>query len=1165
MLHFEDIHTDLFISGLESGQTVQVVSTKTISPDALTIYYKCTDGSVRERMLFRNDEERLTLADKEMPWSFSTPGDAFKLASEAFRIHLAHLFDPMMAVHTSDVQPLPHQITAVYESMLPRQPLRFVLADDPGSGKTIMAGLFIRELLMRADAKRILIVSPGSLTEQWQDELRSKFGLEFTLFTRELLINTPSGNPFDDHSLLIARLDQLARSKELQQKIELTSWDLVVVDEAHKLSASHFGRKINKTQRFRLGELLGARTRHFLLMTATPHNGKEDEFQLFLSLLDPERFYGKFREESVEKVDVTDIMRRMVKEELITFDGTPLFPERRAYALTYILSEFEQALYEDVTRYVREEMGKADQLDGSHKGRVGFALTSIQRRLASSPEAIWQTLRRRKHRLEKRMQDVEAGRTEPESAELHDLSENLWDAEESMPASEYEEAEEQLVDQATASRTRAELQAEICTLAHLEAQALDVRQSTRDRKWDELSHLLQTNENMRDEHGSQRKLIIFTEYRDTLNYLQNRIGDVLGTADAVEVIHGGVTGDARRRAQERFRFDKTVKVLVATDAAGEGVNLQNANLMVNYDLPWNPNRLEQRFGRIHRIGQLQVCHLWNLVAIQTREGEVFHRLFEKMETQRKALGGRVFDVLGELFDETSLKDMLIEAIRYGQDPERQAHLSRVVDAAFDPTHIKSILDRNSLCTDIMVPERLFAVKEEMERAEAKKLQPHYIRSFFIEALKTFGGIIKQREGQRYEISRVPERIVERGERLKGKQNPVLRKYERVCFERDQIQLKDRVGAPLASLLHPGHTLLQTLVDMILETGREGLKQGAILVDPTDAGQSPRLLCVLDHAIKDAHGSVVSRQFQFVELQEDGTSHNAGCAPYLDYEPLHESDSPYVHSVLQQAWLTSSPEILALTHAVTHLVPAHYTEVSRRITSQADKIRAAVRTRLVREINYQTNVCIKYRERIAAGKDQRLQLENVQRTVEDLQSRLQNREKELETMKDVRSSTPVVLGGALIVPAGLLAELKGQAVPTWCVDAAARSRIEQLAMQAVMQAEEAQGNTCHDVSTHNCGWDITSIPPACAGGGQAEERHIEVKGRAKGQSTITVTSNEICTALNQGDKFLLAVVLVDRDTVDGPHYVPNPFTHEPGWGVTSVNYDLNDLLAKARSF
>jgi SNF2 family DNA or RNA helicase len=252
-----------------------------------------------------------------------------------------------------------------------------------------MAGLFIRELLMRADAKRILIVAPGSLVEQWQDEMYEKFGLQFSIFSRGLEEQTRGGNPFEDADLMVARVDQLSRSEDLQEKLKLTQWDLIIVDEAHKLSANYFGNKINKTKRFLLGELLGSITRHFLLMTATPHNGKEEDFQLFMSLLDSDRFYGKFRD-GAHKVDVSDLMRRMVKEELLKFDGTPLFPERRAYTVNYKLSDMEAALYASVTEYVKEEMNKADRLeDGGRKGTVGFALTALQRRLASSPEAIF--------------------------------------------------------------------------------------------------------------------------------------------------------------------------------------------------------------------------------------------------------------------------------------------------------------------------------------------------------------------------------------------------------------------------------------------------------------------------------------------------------------------------------------------------------------------------------------------------------------------------------------------------------------------------------------------------------------------------------------------------------------------------------------------------------
>jgi superfamily II DNA or RNA helicase len=292
MLRLEDIKKNAAIAGIDPTAPVRIMVAELVGDNALTVIYKTADGAILERMLFRNDEGSLSIAVASRPWAFDAPAEDFKLATEALRIHLAHLFDPMMAVHTSNVEPLPHQITAVYESMLPKQPLRFVLADDPGAGKTIMAGLYIRELIMRADAARILIVAPGSLVNQWQDELFEKFGLHFTLFSREHVEQSVSGNPFEEANFLIARVDQLSRSEDLQQSLRLSQWDLIVVDEAHKLSANYFGNKVNKTRRFELGELLGSITRHFLLMTATPHNGKEADFQLFLSLLDSDRFYG---------------------------------------------------------------------------------------------------------------------------------------------------------------------------------------------------------------------------------------------------------------------------------------------------------------------------------------------------------------------------------------------------------------------------------------------------------------------------------------------------------------------------------------------------------------------------------------------------------------------------------------------------------------------------------------------------------------------------------------------------------------------------------------------------------------------------------------------------------------------------------------------------------
>ena len=344
------------------------------------------------------------MLERGLPWSFDGDGHLFRLVSEAQRIRLAHLFDPVLAVHTSIVEPLPHQITAVYDSMLTRQPLRFLLADDPGAGKTIMAGLLIRELVARGDLERCLVVCPGSLAEQWQDELYRRFHLPFEIMTNDKLEAARTGNWFSETPLAIARLDKLARDEDVQALLRAREggWDLVVCDEAHKMSASFFGGEIRYTKRHRLGQMLSNRTRHFLLLTATPHNGKEEDFQLFMSLLDGDRFEGRFRD-GVHTADVSDLMRRMVKERLFKFDATPLFPERRAYAVPYKLSDGEARLYREVTDYVREEFNRAEALQNDRRaGTVGFALTILQRRLASSPEAIYQSLRRRKERLESR-------------------------------------------------------------------------------------------------------------------------------------------------------------------------------------------------------------------------------------------------------------------------------------------------------------------------------------------------------------------------------------------------------------------------------------------------------------------------------------------------------------------------------------------------------------------------------------------------------------------------------------------------------------------------------------------------------------------------------------------------------------------------------------------
>jgi len=1162
MMRLEDLKPDVRLNGVVSKGSVKVVRVDPIGEDAVRLYYKDAADKINERILFRSDESKLELLEEGRPWSFDGDGHLYRLTAEAYRIRLAHLFDPLMAIHTSNVEPYPHQITAVYEAMLPKQPLRFVLADDPGAGKTIMAGLLIKELMLRGDVKRCLIVAPGSLVEQWQDEMGDKFGLDFDIFTREMIENCRSGNPFSEKELLICRLDQLSRNDDLISKLERTDWDLIVCDEAHKMSAHYFGREIKETKRYQLGRTLGKLARHFLLMTATPHNGKEEDFQLFLALLDSDRFYGRFRD-GVHSVDVKDILRRMVKEGLYKFDGTPLFPERKAYSAAYQLSPEEQDLYEAVTQYVREEFNRADQLEGKRKGTVGFALTSLQRRLASSPEAIYQSLCRRRKRLEKRIREFQSlgMRTQELSAEKDDfpwlVREDVEEYMDDLTSDERELIEDQIIDQATAARTITELESEVEILTRLEQQALQLRNSRKDRKWEELSRLVQDNELMHKPDGSRRKLIIFTEHKDTLNYLQEQLTVVLGDEKAVITIHGSVKRENRRARQEQFWNDKDVCVLVATDAAGEGVNLHCANLMINYDMPWNPNRLEQRFGRIHRIGQDEICHLWNTYALNTREGEVFHRLQEKLDVERQALGGRVFDVLGEAFEETPLKQLLMEAIRYGDDPAVRERLLRKVDGALDPAKLGEILKRNAVSESMMTKEELFERKEDLERAEARKLQPHFIKTFFDEAFSYLGGRLKQREPDRFEITYVPHEI-RYTDRLIGNRMPVTEKYHRVCFDKSLIRVQ---GKPVAAMICPGHPLLDAVIYLVLERHRELLKRGTVLIDPLDEGTEPRVMFIIDHAIRDGsldssgRERVISQRMQFIEVDSIGKVKQGGYAPYLDYEPLDPAQNPFIEKLLKETWLTQDLENIAVSHAVDTLVPEHYREVRARREAAVIKTHKAVRQRLTKEITYLTSRYNYLLEEVKAGKQPRIQPENFKRRAEELTQRLKQREQELQQQRHIVAGSPVVVGGALIIPQGFIDRAEGRE-PVETADPEARARVERIAMEAVMAHERNLGYEPRDVSDENLGWDIESRVT------EGELRLIEVKGRAKGANTVTITRNELLANHNKAGEFILALVFVDGEQADGPYYIRKKLEIEPHFSITSINFDVKRLLAMA---
>ena len=1079
------------------------------------------------------------------------------------------------------MEPLPHQITAVYEAMLPRQPLRFLLADDPGAGKTIMTGLLMKELIARGDLQRCLVVCPGSLAEQWQDELYRRFHLGFEILTNDKLAAARTGNWFLETDFAIARLDKLARDAALQEKLQAPDcrWDLVVCDEAHKMSATFTGGEVRYTKRYHLGQLLGGLTRHFLLLTATPHNGKEEDFQLFMALLDGDRFEGRFRD-GVHVADVSDLMRRMVKERLLTFEGTPLFPERVAHTIPYRLSDEEAHLYNEVSNYVREEFNRAEALENNQRaGAVGFALTLLQRRLASSPEAIYQSLRRRRERLESRLRELELLRRGGQAVVRIGLSRDIeLDADEfedleDAPAGEQEQAAEEILDQATAARTIAELKTEIGTLRHVEQLALRVRRSGTDTKWRQLAGLLgeilpsdgtapSTAQAGHAQAGHAQKLVIFTEHRDTLAYLRGRIGTVLGREQAIVVIHGGLGREERSKAQEAFRHDPGVQILLATDAAGEGINLQRAHLMVNYDLPWNPNRLEQRFGRIHRIGQTEVCHLWNLVAEETREGDVYRRLLEKLEQAREALGGQVFDVLGKLqFSGRPLRDLLLEAIRYGEQPEVRARLTTVLDAALDREKLQELLEDQALAPDAMDATRVQRVREEMERAAARRLQPHYIESFFHAAFARMGGSLRQREPRRYEITHVPAAVRSR-DRLIGTGEPVVARYERIAFEKGLLAPP---GKPPAVFLCPGHPLLDAVIDLTVERHRDLLKRGTVLVDDRDLGTAPRVLFYLEHAIQDESRTrsgdrrVVSKRLLYVEMAEAEPPRHLNYAPYLDYRPLAEGE-PASEAILERpecAWVTGELERQAQEHAVIHVVPEHVQEVKSARIELIGKTEAAVKDRLTKEIAYWDHRFLQLQDQEQAGKPgARLNSGEARRRAEDLRARLRQRLERLQLEAKLSALPPVILGGVLVVPRGLIAAISGKphdpdrrAIDTQ--ESAARARA------IIMETERTLGFDPTDRETEKLGYDIESRIP-----GTGRLRFIEVKGRVHGADTITVTRNEILYSMNKPEDYRLAIVEFLDDGAHRVHYLREPFRREPDFDAASVNYSFKDLLARA---
>ena len=524
----------------------------------------------------------------------------------------------------------------------------------------------------------------------------------------------------------------------------------------------------------------------------------------------------------------------------------------------------------------------------------------------------------------------------------------------------------------------------------------------------------------------------------------------------------------------------------------------------------------------------------------------------------------MFDVLGKLqFEGRSLRDLLIEAIRYGEKPEVRARLTKAIAHAVDREHIQDLVEQSALANDTMDASRVARVREEMERAEARRLQPHYVESFFLEAFRNLGGTARQREPRRYEVSHVPAPVRNR-DRVIGIGDPVLARYERIAFEKDLIAPP---GEPFAAFVCPGHPLLDATLDLTLERHRDVLRRGAVLVDESDFGTKPRVLFFLEHAIQDAsllrsgERRTVSKQMLYVEIDAEGNARHLQYAPYLDYRPLNPGE-PSSEILLQRpecAWITREIEQKAFVHAIAHVVPGHLEEVSTRRVKWIEKTRAAVKERLTKEITYWDHRAAQLRDQEQAGKpNARLNSQEARRRADDLQARLEKRLSELDKEAQLSALPPVVLGGFMIVPVGLIAAVSGQPVsrvtsPVDTQASAARARA------IIMEIERKLGFEPVDRENEKLGYDIESRDRATG-----RLRLLEVKGRVTDAQTVTVTKNEIMYSLNKPDDFILAMVeFLDGDSHQ-VHYLRQPFRREPDFGVTSVNYDFAELRARAEA-
>ena len=997
----------------------------------------------------------------------------FRLAVEALRTHMAHTFDPQFAVSVSQVDPLPHQLDAVYGRILRLPRIRFLLADDPGAGKTIMAGLLIRELMQRGEVSRVLVLCPKALTDQWRREMWERFREPFTLVTGDLIAGSFGQNAWVENDLVVASVD-LAIQDHIIPGVEQSRWDLIIFDEAHKLSAYRYGRKIDKTKRYMLAERLSATTKHLLLMTATPHKGDPENFRLLLSLLDENVFASQEGAKSVLDKEGSPYFLRRMKESMKDFDSRPLFLPRHVDTIAYELEPHEQQLYDAVTAYVSEGLAQAEEAGNRN---VTLALIVLQRRLASSLYAVARSLERRRDRLTEELeQGGRPGRSEQRAMRIdYDPEEDDLD--------ELTAEEEEALSGASTARTPEDLRAEIAKLGDLISLAEATRRKGPERKLSEFRRVIE-NQTVADRN---EKILVFTEHRDTLTYLTRQLRE---WGYSVCNIHGGMKLADRIGAEKDFRGP--AQFMVATEAAGEGINLQFCKVMINWDLPWNPNRLEQRMGRIHRYGQEYEVEVVNLVANTTREGSVLVRLMDKLERMREQLGhDQVYDVVSSVLDAGQVRlDVLIrEAIL-----NRRSMEDILGDLEFVDSSASIVAARNALGEALATAHiDMGSILGDDRNSKERRLTPEFVERFFADGLRYLGGRIASGADRDWRLDFVPAEVRRQAESRNAGEFGTGGRL--ITFNKERLR-RD----PPAEFVAPNHPLFDAIMDRLLEEGRPELTKGTVFVDK-DA-QDPYLVWLLDVAVVNGVGEEVHGRL--LALRQRGSDF-APITPgvLLDLPPSEVA--PAAPDSLR-GWADGEA---AVAEASRFYSEEYLAEVTTEQERQAGIVERALQQSANDNLSELQRRLERQHDDEAKGRDMRIAIRTTNEQIEALTSDLRRRRDELQRRRVTSIRTPRVVGVAAVIP-GPVPRVREEG------RGGDNTTVEMAAMRVAMEYETAQGRTPRDVSKTGVGCDIRSEGP------DGEVRYIEVKGHtATGSITLYYTEWQLAHRM-RGEFFIYEV-------------------------------------------